>query len=242
MRYLLLLLLILNLAVAGLLSLDHQHYDKEFPPSSETIQLLTTGAGQLGSLPYGHTGSAGKLSGAQLRAAATDTAQIKDAGMSRHDVPELKTCILVGPVKDALLLVELKRLFEFYQISINEMSTETDATIEYWVFMPPLSSKELGEAQVLRLREAGFDSVVVAQGEQRGGISLGLHSSEEAASDLALRLKGRGFDAEVKQLHEPSTESRLVTRSPVRSDIKGELRELLAARGSLVEHKEIICK
>ncbi len=67
---------------------------------------------------------------------------------------------------------------------IREISVDTDP--EYWVYVPPLSSRMMAVRKLKQLQSRNIDSFVITQGDLVNGISLGLFS-KKSSSDRLLR-------------------------------------------------------
>ncbi|WP_344809858.1 SPOR domain-containing protein [Allohahella marinimesophila] len=230
----------LNLAVAGLTALEH--LQRKAPPELEgaaELKLLqetaSEGARQQSRPNAGQAQFVNTASGRSV-------GNVDTRALEEHQVAELRTCIIVGPMSDISLLDESVRLFDDFGVQVEKILTQADARLEYWVFIPPFESREAAENRIEELDSLGFDSFYISQGEVRGGISLGLFAARASADELVQRLNALGMTSKIKELQKPVSEYRLMTLVPVPPNTRKELLGLLAARDSSVEHKEIICK
>ncbi|MDO4708332.1 MAG: SPOR domain-containing protein [Pseudomonadota bacterium] len=79
-----------------------------------------------------------------------------------------------------------------------KLRQESGGSHGYNVQLPPLASAAAANAMAARLREAGFnDLVVIKQGEGQNGIALGRFGSEENARRHQAALRAKGFRAQI---------------------------------------------
>tara|TARA_R100000306_G_scaffold239_2_gene494 strand:- start:64 stop:774 length:711 start_codon:yes stop_codon:yes gene_type:complete len=236
LRFLLLVLFVLNLAVAGLSALDH-FQRTEGVPYDEAQKLMLLGEGAAAEEE-----SSSEVGGVDPVPQSATVAPRNGGSIGRGQLAEISTCLLVGPINSPIVLEESKRLFGVYGVPVQELAEEVGEKSEYWVYIPPFESKKIADSKLVELRELGFESVPISQGEFRGGVSLGLFNARESAVELVKQLGEKKIGSEIKELKKKSNDRRLLTASEVPRNIKSELLALLAALDSSLEHKEIICK
>lgn len=98
---------------------------------------------------------------------------------------------------------------------VGEPVEISESLTRYWVLLPPFSTRRAAERVIARLNGAGLkDHYLIAQGEYKQGISLGLFSSKAAARrrlEAAAALKLRG---QIKETTLSSRRYRLVVAWP----------------------------
>ncbi len=77
---------------------------------------------------------------------------------------------------------------------------EVAAEQEYWVYLPPLSSRAATLRQLKELQARKMDGFLIAQGELANGISLGIFPHQNSAEAVQERLKDAGYQAQIKQI------------------------------------------
>lgn len=77
---------------------------------------------------------------------------------------------------------------------------EVAAEQEYWVYLPPLSSRAATLRQLKELQARKLDGFLIAQGELANGISLGIFPHQNSAEAVQERLKDAGYQAQIKQI------------------------------------------
>ncbi|MCP1677194.1 hypothetical protein J2T57_004371 [Natronocella acetinitrilica] len=92
---------------------------------------------------------------------------------------------------------------------------QVSVTIGYWVYLPPLESREAALAQVAELAEAGVeDVVVVTDNIYTNAVSLGVFSNEERAALRRDELVALGFPAESGERERLQTQYYVVAEWP----------------------------
>lgn len=77
---------------------------------------------------------------------------------------------------------------------------DTAAEQEYWVYMPPLSSRAATLRLLKELQARKLDGFLITQGELSNGISLGIFPHENSAEAILERLQIAGYQAQIKKI------------------------------------------
>jgi len=116
-----------------------------------------------------------------------------------------------------------------------------DGRTNYWIFIPPLPSKQDADNKVLELKRLGLPDLFVVQenGPNNRAISLGLFSTQEKASAQLAALRGKGVKtARIVERNGKSASASLELTGPeVRADA---LRQVIAE--VLPNGKPVACK
>ena len=76
-----------------------------------------------------------------------------------------------------------------------------DATgVDYWVYLPPLGSRDASLRQLKELQARQIDSFIIAEGDLSNGISLGIFPRLESAESVMTRLVGAGYEPALREL------------------------------------------
>lgn len=75
---------------------------------------------------------------------------------------------------------------------------EKPAEREYWVYLPPLSSRTATLRLLKELQARKLDGFLIAQGELANGISMGIFPHESLAEEVMQRLQESGYQARIK--------------------------------------------
>lgn len=92
-------------------------------------------------------------------------------------------------------------------LDIQSDIQEFDAvgSIDYWVFLPPLASREASLRLLKELQARQIDSFIIADGDLENGISLGIFPRYETAVTVINRLSGAGYEPLSQELTRADT-------------------------------------
>lgn len=109
-------------------------------------------------------------------------------------------CLFLGgfELKSAATAVE-QRLISL-DIRSRVRSVDAAADVEYWVYLPPLASRQASLRQLKELQARKIDSYIITQGDLANGISLGIFPREDSAKGVIQRLHDAGYDSELREL------------------------------------------
>ncbi|MNE68159.1 Sporulation related domain protein [compost metagenome] len=79
-------------------------------------------------------------------------------------------------------------------------SVDAAAEVDYWVYLPPLGSRQASLRQLRELQARKIDSYIITQGDLANGISLGIFPREESAKSVIQRLRDAGYEAQFRVL------------------------------------------
>jgi hypothetical protein len=123
------------------------------------------------------------------------------------------------------------------QIDVQEPVSST-----WWVHLPPFKDEAEASRKMAELREKKIDSYYMRSGELAGGISLGVYSRKQSATQVQADLLKKGYKTELKEVFKTESRTRLELKLEDRSNWEGrDMRELLAAFQQLGV-QEIPCK
>src|SRR5680860_12397 len=175
MRLLALALLFLNLALWYVLSK---------PPEYQQFNSVATGTlPRVGSLksPDLHGVNPFEVSGSE--------------NVIDSDKPAARSCVTIGwfdALAAAEMLAEKGVSIQAQNYRVRERERELPPL--HWVIIPP-QPRRVASDQLKSLRKQGVDSYLVAQGENRNAISLGLFGSREAAISVLEQKKYQNLNA-----------------------------------------------
>ena len=85
-------------------------------------------------------------------------------------------------------------------IQAQVRSVDAAAGVEYWVYLPPLASRQASLRQLRELQARLIDSYIITQGDLANGISLGIFPRSESADSVMQRLRGVGYEPQMREL------------------------------------------
>ena len=130
----------------------------------------------------------------QVKIVARDDPPAETKRLVKAEKNELaETCVQVGDLpKDEADQLEVLLGEKFSALKV--VRRDVVASTSYWVYIPPLASKQDVEARVAALKKLGVTDYFVVQesGANNRAISLGLFSTKEAANSRLEALRGQG--------------------------------------------------
>ena len=112
-------------------------------------------------------------------------------------------CTMVGPFEEEYQGEDVAQRLQALEVDARLREIEMQGQMRYWVFLAPLGSRREAYRKLRELQAAGIDSYVIPKGSLENGISFGIFSELERAQSLAAELKAQGFAAEFRE--EPQT-------------------------------------
>jgi cell division septation protein DedD len=149
---------------------------------------------------------------------ATEVAPLKMAQDSKRDIrllsessaPQRREVAEVSAVEAVCLFLgsfELKadasaveqRLLSL-DIQSRVQSMDAAAGVDYWVYLPPLASRQASLRQLRELQARKIDSYIITQGDLANGISLGIFPRNDSAQSVMQRLRDAGYEPSLREL------------------------------------------
>lgn len=126
----------------------------------------------------------------------------------KKKVKRAQLCYVAGPYADteqaSHLLSRAKSLG--FSASINTVEVAGDEPSEYWVYVPPMVSREVAMRTLRELQQRKIDSYIITQGELAEGISIGLFRNKGSAYGLQERIKALSIPVEVRVINKDTQE------------------------------------
>ena len=170
-------------------------------------------------------------------ATTTPPAPEKPAPEAKPVIPGV--CIAWGPI--AINRVEDAQI-RLNRLKLGDRLSSEDAATHggpYWVYYPPLRTKEDADNKVTELQAKGIkDVTVVRDGKWQNAISMGLYSKEAIANVRVENLKKLGIAAHIEARGKAA---RTFTLSNLSTDEHDKIRKIQAEFGGPVL-KKIACK
>lgn len=210
MRWVVLLLLLLNAVLFGYFKLNASH-PVGIVAGHEAIQ-----ADKLKIL------TAEELSALPKKPAPTPAAPTPDP----QPMPVQTACYEWGSFSTGNLSRARNILEKFAVESILRQTTSQEAK-RYWVYIPPLANAEKAQAKMDEVRALGIEETFIVQEPQwRNAISFGVFKDEKLATKLLDDLHGRGVKTAIKGLrnHESGQSSFYIKNVP--DEVAGEIDKL----------------
>lgn len=85
-------------------------------------------------------------------------------------------------------------------VQASVQTVDAAAGMDYWVYLPPLASRQASLWQLRELQARKIDSYIITEGDLADGISLGIFQRKDSADSIVERLKAAGYDALIREL------------------------------------------
>jgi len=114
--------------------------------------------------------------------------------------PDAAVCLFLGSFEgEARARVVEQRLLSL-DIQAEVRSVDAAAGVEYWVYLPPLASRQASLRQLRELQARRIDSYIITQGDLANGISLGIFPRNDSANSVMQRLRDVGYEPQIREL------------------------------------------
>ncbi len=110
-----------------------------------------------------------------------------------------KFCYTIGPFESREAALKAGAFLDEMRLEYGTRTAEDKSESSYWVFIPPLASRQEAQAKVKELAKLGFKEHFVTQEAGRdNAISLGVFGQRENAESLMGELKSKGIEAKLE--------------------------------------------
>ena len=109
-------------------------------------------------------------------------------------------CLYFGPIYDETRAKALEQRLTSLDIRASRQKVDAAAGTDFWVYLPPLASRQASLLQLRELQARKIDSYIITEGDLADGISLGFFQSKDSADAVVDRLKGAGYAAQVREM------------------------------------------
>jgi hypothetical protein len=111
-----------------------------------------------------------------------------------------KVCLFLGFFADRARADAVEQRLLSLGIVSELQEVEAPGGVEYWVYLPPLASRQASLRQLRELQARKIDSYIITQGELTDGLSLGLFAYRDSADSVMKRLRDAGYEPLLKEL------------------------------------------
>lgn len=107
-------------------------------------------------------------------------------------------CLRLGTVGQAATARLLAQRLLSLDIDAQLISSEQAIGRDYWVYLPPVRSREAALRLLRELQARNIDSYVITVGELTNGVSLGIFTQQATAQAVASSVEESGYEVDVK--------------------------------------------
>lgn len=117
------------------------------------------------------------------------------------EVEDSLDCQGLGPFEDIVSAQDITERLNGMGVLVNLRAVDEETgEYDYRVVIPPVASLQEAFRRLRELKSQDIDSYVISQGEDAQGISLGVFSSQSAASDHQQTLADEGYETVIREI------------------------------------------
>lgn len=219
MRWFLLLLILLN----SFYYLHHHHQQQHAPWYAEQpLPVLT------GSQPD---------TGIRLLSETSEPAKRISSAVAAED----GTCLFLGGFDDESLAAALRQRLLSLDIASTLEGVDVAAGVDYWVYLPPLVSRQASLRQLRELQSRNIDSYIITVGDLSNGISLGIFSRKDSAQGVVSRLSELDYSALIRELPRAHRKYWARVESVDLHQVDDQLLVTLVRDFTALQHRQMPC-
>ena len=214
LRWVLGLLIVLNVLCAGLLSA--RETKSEIPLAeldAATIRLLA-------EIPNPQSAVTGLAQTApptntpprQPDAKADPIGEIvavQDGGRASH---RTQMCMAAGPFETMAALRGLRERIQSAGATVHVVEEQVEAPPDYLVYIEPASSRDVARRVLQELKAQSIDSYLIRDGDLTDAISVGVFTQNELAKGQRERIAALGYEVSLRDLNRSHTVYRLLAQ------------------------------
>jgi cell division septation protein DedD len=114
--------------------------------------------------------------------------------------PSEAVCLFLGSFEEMVDASAVEQRLLSLDIQSRVQSMDAAAGVDYWVYLPPLASRQASLRQLRELQARKIDSYIITQGDLANGISLGIFPRSDSAQSVMQRLRDAGYEPSLREL------------------------------------------
>ena len=122
----------------------------------------------------------------------------------RREVAEVQpveaVCLFLGSFELMADASAVEQRLLSLDIQSRVQSMDAAAGVDYWVYLPPLASRQASLRQLRELQARKINSYIITQGDLANGISLGIFPRSDSAQSVMQRLRDAGYEPSLREL------------------------------------------
>lgn len=117
------------------------------------------------------------------------------------EVPSVEAvCLFLGSFELMADASAVEQRLLSLDIQSRVQSMDAAAGVDFWVYLPPLASRQASLRQLRELQARKIDSYIITQGDLANGISLGIFPRSDSAQSVMQRLRDAGYEPSLREL------------------------------------------
>ncbi|CAM3731384.1 SPOR domain-containing protein [Parendozoicomonas haliclonae] len=162
-------------------------------------------------------------------------------GVTEVPVRRAQLCTQIGAFQAQETAGQVQQRLMSASIGSEIKEVKVPTAPDYWVFIPPLPSRDMALRKLRSLQASKIDSFIITEGELANGISLGLFTQRAHADKLLKQRLAAGYEAELKEVERFQSEYWIEVRREDRELLSKELWEGIHSRYGFAEKVDNLC-
>ena len=126
--------------------------------------------------------------------------QRRPAAEPAQEKPVEAVCLFLGAFDSQATADSLEQRLLSLDVHSKVEALEAAGAVDYWVYLPPLVSRQASLRQLRELQARNIDSYIITQGDLANGISLGIFPRHDSADSVMSRLRSAGYEPLLREL------------------------------------------
>lgn len=131
---------------------------------------------------------------------ASDRVKVRPRIQGSEMAEDDQACLFLGSFQEEAGARQVEQRLIALDIQAEVRPVSAAAGLDYWVYMPPLGSRQASLRQLKELQARGIDSYIITQGDLANGISLGIFPRRDSAESVVQRLQRAGYEPLLREL------------------------------------------
>ncbi|SDI07384.1 Sporulation related domain-containing protein [Pseudomonas flavescens] len=168
--------------------------------------------------------------------------QRRDAAAKEPLAEEQTVCLFLGSFEDNAEAEQVEQRLTSLDIRSQVQLVESAGAVDYWVYLPPLASRQASLRQLRELQARKIDSYIISQGDLSNGISLGIFPRHDSADSVISRLRRAGYEPLLRELPRANRRHWVRIASQSRRLVDDSLLERLSLDFKGLQHQLMPCE
>lgn len=150
-------------------------------------------------------------------------------------------CMFLGGFDEESTAAALQQRLLSLDIDSSLQGIDSTAGVDYWVYLPPLVSRQASLRQLRELQSRNIDSYIITVGDLSNGISLGIFSRKDSAESVVSRLQGLDYSASIRELPRAHRKYWVRVESQSRHHVDEQLLLAMVRDFSGLQYRQMPC-
>jgi hypothetical protein len=160
---------------------------------------------------------------------------------TRAESIDNKGCLFLGGFDDELSAQSLEQRLLSLDIESEIQQLDVATGVDYWVYLPPLASRQASLRQLRELQSRNVDSYIITVGDLANGISLGIFSRKDSAEGVVARLREVDYSALVRELPRMHSKYWVRVAAASRAQLGDSILGALKKDMPTLQHRQMPC-